>query len=474
MPAPRTTESRGRTVLVIALALLAGVAARVALVAIAPRHAFVGDHVDYVCWGRQAAARGVLDLYTSPPGNCPSFIYIDGSRRFMASGSEQRLNYPPLAAYIFWLDGKLHAVLDPAQNANTVTSRAVYAIPTALAEIVTASGTAALVRLFASPAAAATAFGLTLLAPPLLVDGPFWGQTEAWILAPAVWMVWAMARGRWLLAGALWGVALGLKPSGLLFGPLWAYAFLFRRERTRVVLGGIVALAVLNLAALPFWLSSGSAWLSVTYLENYVYDLHWTSMMAFNVWYIDQLLTERSDSYAPLLGMRRDLWGHVFLALGLLTAFVVARRWERRNPSRAVLGILPLATMVVLAAIALPTRVHSTYSTFTVPFLIATAFLLPATWPSAAVMVVAATLQILSWHWGNLLVVHLMENEHELPAARYAERRAMRARDRPREWALTLVSLGAAASVFAGVASATRERESPESGNHATPAGTAP
>jgi uncharacterized membrane protein len=69
-------------------------------------------------------------------------------------------------------------------------------------------------------------------------------------------MVVAMTRRRWLMAGALWGVALALKPSALIFAPLWLYAFLLRPERVQVVLGEVVALVVINAAALPFWLDS--------------------------------------------------------------------------------------------------------------------------------------------------------------------------------------------------------------------------
>ena len=472
--APPHRSAVRRAAVIVAAALVAGIGVRIALLAVAPRYGFLGDHVDYVCWGRQAVTRGVLNLYRTPPSPCSAVVYPSGgSAQLLNTGSNQRLNYPPLAAYIFWGSGHALAALDPSQTANTVTSRAVYGLATSLAELVTAAGAAVLVGLYAGTTAAASAFALTLLAPPLLADGPFWGQTESWILAPAIWMVWAMARERWLLAGALWGVALALKPSGLLFAPVWAYAFLFRTPRARVLLGGVAAAVMLNVVALPFWLSSGAAWLQTTYLANYVYDLHWTTMLTFNVWYIDLLLTERLDSRAPLLGLPRDLWGTGLLVLGLLGAFALARRWERRHPERSWLGILPLATLVTIAAVNLPTRVHGTYAAFMAPFVICTAFLVPRAWPGAAAILVTATLQILSWQWGNLLAVHVLPNENQLPPARYAERRALRARDRPREWALALASLSAAAAVAGAVAAAHPRRKEREGGTHCT-AGDAP
>ena len=453
-----------RHALIAVAAVIAGLLARGELLSLAPRYGFLGDHVDYVCWGRQTRSRGVLDLYVTPPGTCPTFISTVGGPQLVTAGSGQRLNYPPLAAYVFWAQGSVLAALDPTQVANTLTSRTVYALSTTIAELATALAGGVLVRLFAGPVAAATAFGLIFLAPPLLLDGPFWGQTESWVLAPGMWMVVAMARQRWLLAGALWGVALALKPSGVLFGPLWLYVFLFRPARLRIILGGVFAAVVVNLAALPFWLDSGAAWLRATYLSNYVYDLHWTTMMAFNVWYVDLLLTERLDARAPLLGISRDAWGTALLALGIAGAFLLARRWEARNPDRRLLGVLPAATLLTLAAVMLPTRVHSTYGAFTAPFLVCSSFLVPYMAPGAVVMAVAMSLQILSWQWGSLLAVHVLPDEHVFSPERQAARRALREHDRPREWALTLASLAAAAAVAAGAAVGPRHR--PDADEH--------
>ena len=446
--------SRPRAIVLVALLL--GIVARVWLIALAPRYGFLGDHVDYVCWGREAVDAGVLALYVRAPDSCPSVAYIDGERREITSGTGERLNYPPLAAYVVWAEGRLLAAIDPSRLANTVVARAVFAISTSIAELVTAIGVAALVADAAGPTVATLAFAATWLAPPLLADGPFWGQTESWILAPGVWMVWAMGRERWILAGALWGVALALKPSAILLGPLWAYAAAFRASRLRLIAGGATAAAMLNIVALPFWLTSGGAWLRTTYLANYVYNLHWSTMLTFNVWYAELLVNGVLDSRAPLFGVARDTWGSVLLVAGLLVAFAITRRWEARDPGRRRLAFVALATLVTLTAVTFPTRVHGTYTAFAAPFLIATACLVPRTLPSAAAMLVATTLQILSWQWAHLLAVHVLPNEQIFPPERQAARRALREIDRPREWALTLVSLGATAGVFVSIATARR------------------
>lgn len=443
--------------LAAAALLVVGVLVRAMLLQLAPPYAFTGDHVDYVCWGRQTVAAGVLDLYKHPPPSCLASGIVEGRPQRFASGSGERLNYPPLAAYIFALEGRLLEHLEPNPLANTVRSRTVYALSTTLAELVTALGILALVRSFAGPWSALAAFGATWLAPPLLIDGPFWGQTESWILAPGVWMVFAMTRSRWLTAGALWGIALSLKPSGLIFAPLWLYAVLFRPARVRIVLAGVVAVLVMNAFALPFWMDSGLAWLRTTYLENYVYALHWTTAMTFNVWYVDLLTTGILDPREPLFGMSRDAWGAILLAIGVVSAFALARRWERRNPARAHLGMLPLAALVMLAAIMLPTRVHSTYGAFTAPFVIGTAFLVPRATLGAAACLVTMSLQILSWQWGNLLAMHVQRDESIFPPERRAWRQQLRAKDIPREWALTLANLAAAAALAVGVATARRD-----------------
>ena len=441
--------------------LVAGIAVRGALLEVAPQYGFTGDHVDYVCWGRQTERAGVLDLYRTPPDTCEADLFIDGHWQRVRSGTGEPLNYPPLAAYAFWLAARVHAHLDPARVANTVASRTAYALTTTLAELACAIGIAVLVRGFAGPGAAIAAFGATWLAPPLLVDGPFWGQTESWVLAPAVWMLVAMVRGHWVAAGVAWGIALAWKPSALLFAPVWLYALLFRRSRPRIVGGGVVALVIANLLALPFWLDSGAAWLRCSYLDNFVYRIHWTTAMAFNVWYVDLLATGVLDPRRPLLGVTRDAWGSVLLALGLGIAFLVSRRWEQRHPERAAYGLVPLTTLVTLAAVMLPTRVHSTYGTFTAPFLVATMFLVPRTTLAAVACLATISLQILSWQWGTLLAMHVLPDESVFPPARRAQRAEMRAHDVPREWALTIANLTAAAGVAFAVAWSARRGDRP-------------
>ena len=44
------------------------------------------------------------------------FPLDDGERREITSGTGERLNYPPLAAYVFWAEGRLLAAIDPSRR----------------------------------------------------------------------------------------------------------------------------------------------------------------------------------------------------------------------------------------------------------------------------------------------------------------------------------------------------------------------
>jgi hypothetical protein len=82
----------------------------------------------------------------------------------------------------------------------------------------------------------------------------------------------------------------------------------------------------------------------------------------------------------------------------------------------------------------------------------------------AVACLVTMSLQILSWQWGNLLAMHVQPDESIFPPAVRAHRLELRAIDRPREWALTIANLAAAAAVVAGVAAATRSGRDDEPG----------
>ncbi len=109
---------------VIATALVVGLALRIALVMLAPRYGYFGDHDDYVRWGIQAVDRGVTTLYREPPPRQPAVsIAPDGRMSLSVREYDRILNYPPLAAYVLWLEGAVHKRLDDHRYVNTIRAR---------------------------------------------------------------------------------------------------------------------------------------------------------------------------------------------------------------------------------------------------------------------------------------------------------------------------------------------------------------
>jgi hypothetical protein len=273
-------------------------------------------------------------------------------------------------------------------------------------------------------------------------------------------MVWAMLRRRWLMAGVLWGVALGLKTQGVLLGSLWAFAVVFDRDRFRALAGMAAAGVVLNVTALPYWLTSGTAWITNGFTDNLLHQYQFTTLRAFNVWYIDLLLTGRRDSGVPLLGVTRDMWGRAMFGLAALAGVVIAwRRW-RAEPYRLLL----LGGWILLVVVMFPTRVHERYLVLCLPLLICGAFRIKRLWVGLVVLMLVATCQITARNWGTRLADQgTVQGEHQRYVQRYVAappqiRRAMpppdqqmaiyqqqRGKDAARERTLVFLALGATA-----------------------------
>jgi hypothetical protein len=477
-PASRARGPSRRWPLVIILAaLVAGLAGRVVLVELAPRYGYWPDHDDSVRWGIQATDDGLTTLYTKPAPRHPIVQYKpDGTTVTGVRGFDRILNYPPAAAYVFAAEGWVHARLDPKRFANTPTARWVYSAASILADVLMAWGCAALVsrslqtrrsRNAAEPRrrrrTVAIVFAVAFLAPPLAVVGSFWSQTDGLLMAGAVWMLWAMMGRRWLTAGLLWGLALALKPQGVLFAPIWLYALLIQDNRARIVLGGVVALVVLNLFAVPFWCTSGWAWVEHSYLEHVSKATANTTVGRYNVWMMDALLGGSRDVHSTIWGISKLRWGQWLCGLFSLGGFVVAFwRW-RRHP----FGLCVATACFMLAMVTLPTGVHGRYLVLAVPFVICVAAHVPRAWWAVIPFVIAGGLEIPRDFWRDPPPFVFVDKtpsgtasqtedwnrqrEQRLQAAkqRHQERLASHEKWRPRiEWTLAVVSTLAAAGVF--------------------------
>lgn len=376
------------------LAVLGGIAVHVAVLPFSER-AYYGDHDDFLRWGIKATDQGVLTLYDGPPPRWPGRRLSEGHWVRYYRPVDLTCNYPPIAAYVLWINGELHKLLDPQRTINTITSRALFATWGILASIIMAAGVAAIVNLIKPGGTAWWAFVIALCYPPLVYDTAVWTQTDAWLLAPAVWMVYGLMCRRWILAGVLWGVMLGIKPQAVLFAPVIIVAGAMHREWRRPVVSVAYSLGVLLIAAAPFMLHSGLAWWENSYRKNLFEAYPDTTLRAYNVWYIDLLICENRDATATLLGLQKDTWGKVLLGVGLLALAVAV--WRRRSDPRW--AILSWTALSLLAAVMLPTRVHERYIVTALPFVIAAAMCRPILWAGVVPISVAALAQLTAYDW---------------------------------------------------------------------------
>ncbi|MCP4592299.1 MAG: DUF2029 domain-containing protein [bacterium] len=470
--------------------LLVGLGVRAYLVVQPPASSTRWDHHEYVRWGVLMHEEGLASLYDHAPPNALMYYHQSDVRQEVQHLEHFICNYPPLAAYPLYAQIKLLAWFDPTLASNTTAARVIYALLSILGDVLIAAGCYALVwrltrsagRSGAARRAAALAFGAIMLAPPFIIDSAWWTQTDSWVLAAAVWMVWAMLGRRWLTAGLLWGVALGLKTQGILFAPIWLFALLQGPQRRRVVCAGSLAVGVLVAVSLPFSLHSGPKWFQESYIGNLFEMYETTTLKAFNVWYVDLLLCEDLDANRLLWGLKKDTWGKMLLACTVIGS---AALLLRRRRSFALGMLVTFTAVTLLAAITLPTRVHERYIILPIPFLVVIAMWRPRLWIALLPFIVAASFQMtaLDWlgrtrgagSWPDVLTAHRERNleqlteEYEylrttLPAEEFAallppdehiEQVARTAHLESRaevvrwEWALTMVELLSAAGLFA-------------------------
>ncbi len=369
------------------------------------------DHCYYVQWSRQTTSpeQGLLSVYTEAPEQDFRILLGHGEIIEEGDGRGGVANYPPLAIYLLHVEGLLHRALDPGQVANTVVARVVFGLFALMGDLILACGVWRLAGLLFGGRAGRVALAVVYLMPPLWLDSCWWGQTDSWVLAPAVWVVFAMVRRRWLLAGVLWGVALSLKPQAILLSPVWlfvwaasltpawrvGYVHRTRHDWVRVILAVLMALAVVNVIALPFWVTTGDAWFRQSYLRNLTEEAPHTTLKSFNIWYIDLLVTYDTDVSRTIVGVTKDTWGKILGVAGLLVSYVVAWRGRCAVEHRVVL----FAGLWLLAVVMLPTRVHERYVLMCLPFLVVAAAGSRRLWPGVIGTIVIGCFQLTAFHW---------------------------------------------------------------------------
>jgi len=381
------------------LATLAGLAVRVAALLLAPRYGYLYDHDDMVRWGIQATDRGLTTLYESPPPRWKLQHWMDGQWRLGQRNLDQQCNYPPLSVYLLAASASLFKAASTDRIINTHASRFLFCGWSLVLDVLLAAGCAALAARFRPGRAARLAYLLALLAPPTWLVSCLWGQVDTWMLAPAVWMVYAMTSGRWILAGVMFGLAAALKPQAAAFVPVWFLALLITRPRWKPLGSLAIGGACLFGLALPFTLSGGFEWWRQSYERNLLaHSQGFTTLMAFNIWYLDCLLSGNIDETVRWLGVSKVVWGNVLLAVYMVAGFVLVLARHRRN----LLVHLIWTVFVLVGLVMLPTRVHERFLLLVIPFL-STAAVLERRFRVAAILLTLACTAQVAWpYWMRL------------------------------------------------------------------------
>lgn len=433
------------------------------MVAISPKMGYFQDHDDLARWGLQCVEDGVLSIYDHPPKPAELSVWTDQGPAIAQREMNRLCNYPPLCVYMLGASGLMFKATSPDRVINTIHSRAAIGLWSVLLDFVLALGCAKLVAHYRGAPAGWRAFGWAILAPPFWLVSCLWGQVDTWVLAPAVWMLWAMVAGRWNLAGALFGVTAAMKPQAAAFLPVWALALITVRPHAAVIRAGFIAAATLFVVAMPFTLHSGAEWWRQSYQANlFEHSKGLTTLMAFNVWYLVCLVTGSVDETVHWLGFSRAAWGQAGLGIALVAGFVwMIRRWSGDGR-----GLVVWTALVMIAFVSIPTRVHDRFILLILPFLLACCFLWKRVWPGFVVLLVVASGQVTWPQWLSAASIDWEPFEKELrqnydmqsaaldPAARAsqptletviasarAEYDVRVARAKPMEWALTLLGM---------------------------------
>ena len=447
-----------------------GLVLRLILCALAPRYGYTWDHLDNIGMGRTAARVGLLNVYSASRSDLAVVkSYVDGPagvaspnptagaggsvRAELAEGeaaaavpptaptssmSDRSIlertavvlpNYPPWAMTLFFAQVRVLDLMIGESPVNTFASRLVMGSAPFAFELLTAAGLFLLARRL-DTSAGLFAAALFWCAPTTAMNSGSWGQVDAFILAPAVFLVLWLIERRFVLAGIALGAAVLLKPQGLILAPIALFGLLlavFATSRPIVSanafrvyvaaslkLGGAAA-ALVVIGTLPWTLAHGADWIARSYVQSYLDLAPDTTCFAFNVWYLDALrLDDRIvfalDSTARLGGASKDTWGRLLLiAAGAVGGFAcwrlalarsaTARSSNEHEVERANAGVrgtlnvtrngppgvrrgaapiqVSLARALTVFAclwlwsvFLLPTRSHERYIVYCVPFLV--------------------------------------------------------------------------------------------------------
>ncbi|MBN2445971.1 MAG: hypothetical protein JXO22_04565 [Phycisphaerae bacterium] len=431
-------------------AIALGIIIRIVTVLMSPLNGYLQDHVSHMGRFKYAFEHGPWQVYEMPnlePFVRPSTNPGSGAQ-YEIVANPHVVNYPPLSAYLFWLQGAVWHVLDPEVVTVAVTmrdgSRGEISSPlietraarfadgfvAMILDFFVAWGVARVVRELSrkrQPLRESIAFAITILAPPVFLDSAFWIQFESWVMCLLIWCLVLLLRGRLVWAGIIYGVALMTKTQSIIFGPVFVYVFFARwlmadgnwRRALAMWKTGVAAVLTVAFIAAPFMLNDardaenteGGAWrwFKRAYtgtIGDERYDR--ITLHAYNIWWLDlasqgpppddpgERAAFRDRIYSndtPLFGIPKGRLGTGLLALSVLATWALcAHKWRWRRESWVV-----CTYMILFAAFMLPTTVHERYIYYCIPPAIALAVHRRAWIAPLVVLLIVGTSEMFSY-----------------------------------------------------------------------------
>jgi hypothetical protein len=227
--------------------------------------------------------------------------------------------------------------------------------------------------------------------------------------------VYLLIARRYTWAGACFGAALMIKSQALLLTPVLVFACVAAAVRAGGTLRAALAMWRLAAAALvtvallaaPYSLASRGhpeggwlRWVQRSYEAPLRQQFPYTTLKAFNVWWLDFLASgQKSAALDPAgpgwCGLSKERTGQVLMIAALaVSAALCAWRWKWGNQASVA-----LAFFVLLAAFLLLARVHERFIYYCLPFLVAAAVTFRRWRPLVVTLYVVGTFEMTWYAW---------------------------------------------------------------------------
>ncbi len=252
-----------------------------------------------------------------------------------------------LSRLVLPLGGGFHAPLPPA-------TLLLIKLPGLLADLATLALIAAWSRRWCSPQRVLAIALLYALAPPVWMNGAWWGQVDALLMLPLLGSVVLLERagGRW--SWLCWSAALLIKPQAIVLAPLLFCATLCRHGCRGVAQGGALAAGLFVAACTPLALAGQGPGLMQAYLGS-VGRFPRLTNGAYNLWYLVTMGESGADTGQGVGLLSFRLIG--MLLMGSTALLVCLALCWRCDAQRRAQG----AAVLALAFFALPTQIHERY-----------------------------------------------------------------------------------------------------------------